>query len=531
MEILQFVLFSYILLSVSLYFLFPKAGEAGWKGLVPLYNFMVMARLVGRKPAYALWLLFPIVNLFIYAYLCIEMVRSFKKYGFLHALIAVVYAPAIFFYLAFTKEEKYDGPTLTKEREFHEQIEDAREKKNTRQLQKLEATNPYKKSAIREWTEAIIFAVFAAAFIRMFLIEAYVIPTSSMEGSLIVGDFLFVSKAHYGIRTPKTALMIPLLHNRIPMLNRESYIANPDLPYTRLRPFESIDRNDPVVFNYPEGDSVYVTPGRTFSVYDVKRNPEFLALVPKQYPLTLRPLDKKDHYIKRCVAISGDSIQVIDRQLYVNGKPAENPKNIQFTYQVNVPGNINTSQFEEWGISKEDQRRVGPGFMILVLGEEQKQKLQSIDPGIQIMPFDVADKRNNPNPNNLFPYDTAHFGGWTVDNYGPVYIPKAGVTTPLSMENLAMYRRVIEVYEGNKLEVSNGVIKINGQVADSYTFKMNYYWMMGDNRHNSEDSRVWGFVPEDHVVGKPLFIWLSAKDGKIGNGIRWERLFRSASKN
>ncbi|MCB9285465.1 MAG: signal peptidase I [Lewinellaceae bacterium] len=528
MEIIIFLLISYLLLSVSLYFLFPKAGEAGWKGLIPGYNFAVWARLVGRSPHYAWWMLFPIVNLFIYAYLCIEMVRSFKKYSFLHSFMAVVYAPAFFFYLAFSKNETYDGPTLVKEREYQAEIQEAREKKNTRQFQKLVAANPYKKSAVREWTEAIIFAIFAAAFIRMFLIEAYVIPTSSMEGSLIVGDFLFVSKAHYGIRTPKTILMVPLLHNRIPILNRESYIAKPDLPFTRLPALEKIDRNDPVVFNYPEGDSVYVTPGRTFSVYDVRRNPDFLALIPKQYPLTVRPLDKKDHYIKRCVAISGDTIQVIDRQLYVNGKPAENPKYIQFTYQVSLPGNINTSKFEDWGISREDMRAQGPGYMILVLSEDQKQKVQSLDPGIKITPYDVS--QATPNPHNLFPYDREHFPDWTVDNYGPVFIPKKGQTISLNAANLAMFRRAIEVYEGNKVEVDNGVIKINGQAADSYTFKMNYYWMMGDNRHNSEDSRVWGFVPEDHVVGKPLFIWLSAKDGKLSNGIRWNRMFHSASK-
>lgn len=529
MEILIFVLVSYVLLSVSLYFLFPKAGEEGWKGLVPGYNFAVWAKLVGRKPAYALWLLFPIVNLFIYAYLCIDMVRSFRKYSFWHSVMAVVYAPAFFFYLAFSKDEKYDGPALEKEREYHAQLHEAQEKKNTRQLQKLQAQNPYKKSALREWTEAIIFAVFAAAFIRMFLIEAYVIPTSSMEGSLLVGDFLFVSKAHYGIRTPKTAVMVPLLHNRIPVLNRESYLTEPSLPFFRLPAIETIDRNDPVVFNYPEGDSVYVTPGRTFSVYDVRRNPDFLSLVPKQYPLTVRPFDKKDHYIKRCVAVAGDTVQVIDRQLYINGKPAQNPKNIQFTYQVTFPGTINTSQFDDWGISQEDQRAQGPGYMILVLSEEQKQKIQGLDPNVKIDPYDVS--KATPNPHNLFPYDREHYPNFTVDNYGPVYIPKAGQTVSLSMENLAMFRRAIEVYEGNKVEVENGVIKINGQPATSYTFKMNYYWMMGDNRHNSEDSRVWGFVPEDHVVGKPLFIWLSTKNGSMANGIRWNRLFRSASKD
>jgi signal peptidase I len=215
--------------------------------------------------------------------------------------------------------------------------------------------------------------------------------------------------------------------------------------------------------------------------------------------------------------------------LHINGKPAQNPKFIQFTYQVTFPGTINTSQFDDWGISQEDQRAQGPGYMILVLNEEQKQKIQGLDPNIKIEPYDVS--KATPNPHNLFPYDREHYPNFTVDNYGPVYIPQAGQTVALSMENLAMFRRAIEVYEGNRVEVEKGVIKINGQPASSYTFRMNYYWMMGDNRHNSEDSRVWGFVPEDHVVGKPLFIWLSTKNGSMANGIRWERLFRSASKD
>jgi signal peptidase I len=519
------LLIAYLILSASLYFLFPKAGEPGWKGLVPGYNFGVWARLTGRKPWYALWLLFPIVNFFIYAYLCIDMVRSFKKYSFWHSAAAVLFSPLFFLYLAFSKDEKYDGPSLTKEREYHNQLEEARKSENTRQLKKLEAANPYKKSTTREWAEAIIFAVFAAAFIRMFLIEAYVIPTSSMEGSLMVGDFLFVSKAHYGIRTPQTVAMIPLLHNRIPRINRESYLTKPSLSYYRLPALETIDRNDPVVFNYPEGDSVYVVPGRTFSVYDVRRNPEMLGNLPRQYPLTLRPVDKKDHYIKRCVAIAGDTLQIIDRQLLINGQPAKNPEHIQFTYQVLIPGTLNTSRFEEWGISQEDIRGRNPGAMFLVLSEDQKQKVQSLDPGIQIIPVDMSQN----NAGNLFPYDPAHFSGWTVDNFGPLYVPKAGATVRISPENIAPYRRIIETYEGNTLEIANGQIKINGEVADTYTFRQNYYWMMGDNRHNSEDSRVWGFVPEDHVVGKPLFIWLSLKEGNLGKGFNWKRMFRSAS--
>lgn len=529
MEIIVFLIVSYVLLSISLYFLFPKAGEAGWKGLIPGLNFAVWSRLVGRKPIYALWLLFPVVNLFIYAGLAVDMARSFRKYSFGMAALSIIYTPAVFFFLAFSGKEKYDGPTLEKEKAYQAQLEEAKAKKNTKLVQKLEAQSPYKKGFLREWTEAIVFAIFAAAFIRMFLIEAYVIPTPSMEGSLLVGDFLFVSKAHYGIRTPKTILMVPLLHNRTPLIDRESYFADPDLPFTRLPALEKIDRNDPVVFNYPEGDSVYVVPGRTYSVYDVARNPQQLGEVPANFPLTVRPLDKKDHYIKRCVAIPGDSIQIINRQLYVNGQPARNPTEVQFTYRVIFPGGFNKSKLDEWGISPDDIRQQAPNQLVVVLSEKEKQKLQSLDPALTIEDFDVSAQMLN--PHNVFPYDTSFTKNWTIDNYGPLYVPAKGATVSLTVANLAPYRRIIEVYEGNKLEIRDGQIRINDQAATSYTFKMDYYWMMGDNRHNSEDSRIWGFVPEDHVVGKPLFIWLSAKGGNLGNGIRWNRIFTSASKS
>jgi signal peptidase I len=532
MQILMFLIISYILLSVSLYLVFQKAGEAGWKGLVPGLNFMVWCKLIGRKTTHAIWLLVPIVNLFIFVGMAIDLVRSFGKYQLWHSAVAFIYAPLAFFDLGLSKNEKFLGPTLSAERAYRLQLHEAFEKNDQRTFKKLEAANPYKKSASREWIEAIVFAVFAAAFIRMFLIEAYTIPTSSMEGSLNVGDFLFVSKAHYGIRTPKTVLMVPLLHNRIPKLNRESYIAKPDIPFKRLPALETIDRNDPVVFNYPEGDSVYVFPERTFSVYDYRRG----AITPMrgmqiktgQAELMVRPLDKKDHYIKRCVAIPGDTIQVKDRQLYINGAPALNPKNLQFTYTVTFPSSINTKDFSDWGISQEDIRAQGTNYMILVLSEDQINKLKALDPAVTVSPFDMS--AIDRDPNHLFPHDPMHFQSWSVDNYGPVWVPRKGATITLTPESIALYRRVISVYEGNKLEEKEGKFIINGQETTQYSFKMDYYWMMGDNRHNSEDSRVWGFVPADHIVGKPLFIWFSLKEGSLKKGINWNRIFTTASK-
>ncbi len=530
MGLLIFFIVSYILLSISLFFVFPKTGEAGWKGLIPGLNFVVWCKIIGRKPRYAAWLLFPIVNFFIYAGMCIDMVRSFRHYTFWASLLSVVFAPLYFFYIGFADKEQYDGPTLIKEREFRQQLQEAKEANNKRLLSKLEASNPYKKGPVREWAEAIIFAVFAAAFIRMFLIEAYVIPTSSMEDSLLVGDFLFVSKAHYGIRMPETIAMIPLLHNRIPVIGGESYLEKPSLPYKRLPALETIDRNDLIVFNYPEGDSVYVFPDRTWSIHDYNRNsiPPYYAQQIKtgQKKLITRPMDKKDHYIKRCVAIAGDSVEIRDRQLYINGKPASNPAKMEFMYTIEIPQgvNINTRNFPDWGISTEDMLSQN----IVILTNEQKQKMESLDTSITIAHLDMG--RIGGGGNKLFPHDSGITEGWTVDNYGPVWVPKKGVTVQLSPENIAFFRRVIDVYEENDLEERGGKIFINGKETSQYTFKMDYYWAMGDNRHNSEDSRVWGFVPEDHMVGKPLFIWFSLKEGQLSKGINWSRIFTSAAK-
>jgi signal peptidase I len=571
--------------------IFRKAGETPIKGLIPVQNALSWCELVGRPKWHVLMLFIPIVNFFYYAGMSIDMVRSFGKYQFLHSVLAVIATPFYFFYLGNHKEEKYLGKSRELEREYAAKLQEARENNRTRQLEKLQRNNPYKKSQLREWSEAIIFAVFAAAFIRMFLIEAYKIPTSSMEGSLLVGDFLFVSKMHYGIRTPMTVAMFPLLHNTIPGLGSESYLSKPSLPYYRLPPLETIDRNECIVFNYPEGDSVYVTPFRNFSVHDLKRNPDLrrdrqLRQYFSDSNLRIRPIDKRDHYIKRCIAVAGDTLEIRDRDIYINGQIAEQPSQRQFQYLVKFKTPLNTGKLEEMGITQEDQGSAnsnngsGPNHMLLILTEEQKQRLLEMDPDITIIPNDLyeirvrqgtdpstitswgisnahirgmmdrtilmtltekqigkiqqADSTVVVRPFNrseqLFPHDPKNFGEWNTDNYGPIYIPQAGTTVRLSPQNIALYRRLINVYEDNDLREENGKFFINGEETNTYTFKQNYYWAMGDNRHNSEDSRFWGFVPEDHMVGKPLFIWMSAKNGNLFEGIRWSRLFSSANK-
>ena len=511
--------------------LFPKANVDAVKGLIPGVNFIEWAKIIGRPTWWPILLLVPIVNIFIFTGMAVNMVRSFAQYKFVHSAAAVIFAPAIFAWMAKNDEVKFDGPNFIKERDYMAQMREAQKSGDKKKLERLERKSPYKKSFIREWTESIVFAVFAAAFIRMFLIEAFVIPTPSMEGSLLVGDFLFVSKASYGIRTPMTVAMIPLLHNRIPGMDAESYLKKPSLKYHRLPALESIDRNKPIVFNWPVGDSVYITNRRSYTVAQVERakgriDDRELNQKVKKKNFVVRPIDKRDHYIKRCLAMPGDSLQIINRQVYVNGIAAENPKNMQFGYYVKVPNNgLNKRVLEKWGIAQTHADVVmdRAGNNIFFLDSIQVDNLLSISEDVNIIP--MSHKGQN---SDMFPHDPKISGNWTVDDYGPIWIPKAGVTVDINNENIALYERVISVYENNEYERKNGRIYINGEEANTYTFKQDYYWAMGDNRHNSEDSRAWGFVPHDHMVGKPLFIWFSTKNANLSDGIRFDRMFKSA---
>ncbi|MEM9548868.1 MAG: signal peptidase I [Bacteroidota bacterium] len=530
MTILIFLIVSYILLSISLYMLFPKAGVPAVKGLIPGVNFVEWAKLIGRPPSYALLLLVPIVNIFIFTGMAVDLLRSFGKLQFKHTAAGVIYAPAAFAKIATNPNDKYVGPIIEMESDYMAQIKAAEKGEDKYKLQKLYENNPYKKSGGREWVESIVFAVFAAAFIRMFLIEAYVIPTPSMEGSLNVGDFLFVSKAHYGIRTPMTVAMFPLLHNRIPVIGGESYLESPSLPYYRLPALEDIQRGKPFVFNWPVGDSIYLA-GRSWTADQVKR-----GVGVKAGKLITRPIDKKDHYIKRAVGIAGDSLEVRDGRIYVNGEAEKIPKHRQFGYIIKLPlnTNVNEKRLEKIGIDYGDlgdntgRKKLFPPELnyqdILFLDDEQVEKFREMYPKAIIQRYP-----QEPDVNRIFPHNKEFFSDWTVDDYGPIYIPKKGDVITLTPKNVALYERLIQVYEGNELTKKGGRFFINGEQTTKYTIQQDYYWAMGDNRHNSEDSRSWGFVPHDHIVGKPLFIWFSTKEGNIANGINWDRIFKSAT--
>ena len=525
MTVLLFFLISYVLLSISLFFLFPKAGVPGWKGLIPGINFIEIAGIIGMKKWKVALLLFPIVNFFIFVSMAIDLVKSFGKYSFLWTAITFFYAPLAFFLIAFDKNSKLVGPAVTAENEFNKRLIEAKKSGNKGEFNKIMASNPFRRSVWREWVESLTFAVFAAAFIRMFLIEAYVIPTPSMEGSLKVGDYLFVSKMHFGMRTPMTTVMVPLLHNRIPFFNTESYREKPSLPYFRFKALEPVERNKLIVFNWPAGDSIYLTSRRSYSVEQVHKNmQEYISSDPELRKKVLdkdiiaRPIDKKDHYIKRCVAQAGDTLLIKNRDIFINGKLQKDPSNTLFKYIASKPLNISRRKLQEWGVSTTYAQA-----MIYFLNADQAEKINEAS-GEKILKI-----AENPADPSLFPVNKKYFNSWSLDNYGPVWIPKKGVTTNITLENLPLYARIIGVYENNDLKVENGKIFINGEVADDYTFQQDYYWSMGDNRHNSEDSRFWGFVPHDHIVGKPLFIWFSTKEGNMSNGINWNRIMRSAT--
>lgn len=463
--------------------------------------------------------------------MAVDLVRSFGKLSLADSALAVIYAPAAFFKIAFSEKDEYVGQTLKLEKDYAQNMQDAKDSKDDYKFKKLAENNPYKKSAGREWFESIIFAVFAAAFIRMFLIEAYIIPTPSMEGSLLVGDFLFVSKASYGIRTPQTIAMFPLLHNTIPGLGTESYLKTPSLPYYRLPKLGDVELNDPIVFNWPAGDSIYLTSMRSWSAYqatlqdNLRGDPE-LARKVKSKELRVRPVDKKDHYIKRCLALPGDSLQIKKGQVYVNGKALQNPEHMQFNYKILDPkGTFSFARLDKFGVSESDLTAARGGIPALMLDNEQVEILRQQFPEVT---FEKV--THEPRPRALFPNDPKNFTDWTLDDYGPIYIPKKGETVVITPNNISLYSRVIGTYEKHDLEVKNGRVYIDGEVSTKYTFEMDYYWAMGDNRHASEDSRFWGFVPFDHMVGKPLFIWMSLKDGSLAKGIRWNRLFTGANK-
>ncbi len=378
-----------------------------------------------------------------------------------------------------------------------------------------------KKTKTREWVDAIVFAVVAATIIRVFFIEAYTIPTASMERSLLVGDFLFVSKVNYGARIPMTPVAFPFAHHTMPITGTKAYWEGVQWKFRRLPGLSDIKRNDVVVFNYPQGDTVALEQ-QDVDYYQMVRA-EGWAAINSRYTIVSRPVDKRENYIKRCIAIAGDTISMSKGLVTVNGKTEKLKSTGQMSYEVmfKTP-DINPEVFEDLGFNISDDIRstMTPNVYTFNGTAAMMDAVRKLDFVESVSESTVMQSERE---SDIFPFDKNR--SWNVDNFGPIIVPKKGWTVKLDSVSMPLYERSIRIYEGNNLEKSGDGWLINGKAADSYTFKMDYYWMMGDNRHRSADSRYWGFVPEDHIVGKALFIWMSYDtNGSFLNKIRWNRL-------
>ncbi|MDK2771478.1 MAG: signal peptidase I [Flavobacterium sp.] len=474
-----FILLVQVIHGLGTWKLYIKAGRKAWEAFVPIYNAIVLMKIINRPSWWTFLLFVPIINLFMFPIVWIETLRTFGKKSTLDMVLGIVTFGFYIAYVNYTQEVTYHS-----ERDL---------KAPTKAM---------------DTVGSIAFAIIVATFVHTYFIQPFTIPTSSLEKTLLVGDFLFVSKFHYGARTPMTAVAAPMVHDTLPIVHTKSYTKWPQLPYFRFPGFQKVERNDIVVFNWPV-DTVYKFFDRSGRRAD-------------------KPIDKKSNYVKRCVGIAGDEIQIKEGILYVNGQVLQLPERAkpQFSYKVAIDGKtpINFEYLlKELNITDPAYQITQDTIIFRALPDESVARLKNV-PGItniiRIVSHDVE--------KGIFP----HTKNWNVDNLGPIYIPQEGKTVELNAETLPFYKNIITDYEHNKLEVNGNEIRINGNVVTSYTFKQNYYWMMGDNRHNSEDSRYWGYVPEDHIVGKPIFIWMSI-DG-INNGlsnwkIRWDRLFTTVS--
>jgi signal peptidase I len=491
----------FILPAAGTYLLFKKAGQPGWKGLIPVFNTYVMLQ-VSKRPVYWFFLQFiPVMGWFITLAIYIEFIKVYGKFRFYeHALIALT-GGLFFLYYGLDPKTKYVG---------------------------REAVKKYKKSTAREWIDAGVFAIVAATLIRTFVFEAYTIPTGSMEKTLLINDFLFVSKFSYGPRIPNTPLSIPFVHNTLPVTNGNSYVEWIRIPYTRWFP-SPVRRRDVVVFNFPAGDTVINRPEYQSlrPYYDVCREVgrgnidsgrQIVLSDSDQYPIIIRPVDKEENYIKRCVAIAGDTLQIKDQVLYINGKAQPFPPESETYYTVDTKGQPldETVMKDDYDLDVNNGDEIHPtgtpNQFVMLLTWKSHEKMISSGLAKSIVP-------EIDNDHTVYPYADSYT--WSRDNYGPLWIPAKGATLTLTAQNYPLYERAIRVYEHNKLEMKDGKFYLNDQPATQYSFKMNYYWMMGDNRHGSQDSRYWGFVPEDHVVGEAWLIWMS-----WNKGVRWSRLFQ-----
>ena len=510
--------------------LYQKAGHAAWKAAIPVYNAVVLLRIINKPIWWVILLFIPTINLIVFPAIWVETIRAFGKSSWKDTLLVIVSLGLWIIPTNYSRQTRY--------------IEQASERPA---------------SVIKEWLSSLLFAVVAATMVHNYFFQPYIIPTGSLEKSLLIGDFLIVSKMHYGARVPMTAVSFPMVHDTIPLVKTRSYLKNPQIPYLRLPGIEEIKANDIVVFSWP-ADTV-----RRFFVKEKG---------------VRKPIDKKSNYVKRCVGIPGDTLEIKDGFVFRNGQRNQLPDRaeVQYMHTAYASGGISSRKllqlgfkdfYRKYAISNisqtsynalipyiigrtgttlEDFAVITPaaGLPLDVVRQYNLKARELLEAEKQLnLTLEEADrlKKNialdslvrrvskTQTPNEVFFPNKIPFD-WNEDNFGPLVIPKRGATVALNKENIALYKKIIVDYEKNDFAYSSNGFMINGKAQDSYTFKQDYYWMMGDNRHQSEDSRFWGFVPEDHIVGKPVFIWMSFENFNAGLKqwkVRWDRVFTTVS--
>tara|TARA_Y200000002_G_scaffold326049_1_gene288452 strand:- start:3445 stop:5139 length:1695 start_codon:yes stop_codon:yes gene_type:complete len=523
-EWLFFILTIQIVHFVGTWRLYTLAGRKSWEALIPIYNAIILMKIIKKPTWWVVLLFFPVINILIFGIVWIETIRVFGKRSKIDSLIVIL---TLGFYIMFINYSK-----------------------STKYFVEINSN-----STTEEWLSSMTFAIIAATIVHTYFIQPFIIPTGSLEKSLLIGDFLFVSKFHYGARLPTTAIAMPMVHDTIPLLKTRSYLKKPQIPFFRIPGFQKIKRNDIVVFNWP-ADTV-----RQFFVKETG---------------VKKPIDKKSNYVKRCVGMPGDTLEIYNSEILINNKKSKMPEwaRIQFTYNIYKKEGVSSRKLKEFGvddftrkfkinnITQNSLDKLIPyimgtqgnsinNFSVITGNKGLPIKLIS-DLGLEVKELignskiinttidqvNTLKKSNNFDSitrkiNEIKTYNESYFPNritfnWNQDNFGPIIIPKKGGKIILDNKTYPLYKKIIEEYENNSVIRKSNEFIINNKKVDNYYFKQNYYWMMGDNRHKSEDSRYWGFVPEDHIMGKPIFIWMSIdnfNDGITNWKIRWNRVF------
>ena len=525
MELIPWLLLAIVLIEhvVFLPRLFERAGKPAWHGFLPGLNYLTWLSVIGRPWYWVFLLLVPGINLLMLVIMHVELGIVFGNRS-----TSEQWVQGALPWWGLIKLSRGTGAYV-----------------GPRDWSKL------KKSTGREWGESILWALVVASVVRTFVFEASMIPTGSMEGSMLVGDYLYVSKTAYGPKVPQTPVSVPLIHNAMPGSMIPSYTSWFALPYHRLPGMGQVERYDAVVFNFPHGDTIVVDPqwaGHDYYgilrmeaikrakgdvaeyVADANRyQAEARTLLERQFGIRARPLDKTENYVKRCVALPGETLSAINGQLFINGTALEAPDGVQFEYRILFASPMEKRRAHQGlNLTNIDGRHDERGLEVIwALTKAERDQLEASGMAISIERVDMSYRRGRLElfPNAYLP----EFNSWDPDNFGPITLPERGMTIELNERNLALYQRAITTYEGHALDVVDGQIAIDGVPTTTYTFGLNYYWMMGDNRHRSADSRMWGFVPETHIVGRASFVWFSkANASQHGeNKIRWDRMFKS----